>query len=148
LNKIRDTVTRAEPPCASCHAGTPCEPDGQQCAKFVNWVGRNQAKANIHRPLSMSAHPGLVESRSSPAHSAEETTTATDLSLLIDQQLPIELRSDYLKMRDSDVLVPLPRRQRIQRAVADILSAAGVEPPECESGRPSAERFAARYWRA
>jgi DNA-directed RNA polymerase specialized sigma24 family protein len=135
LNKIRDTLTRADPPCAKCHSGSPCGSDGGRCPRYKAWVERNRNKANIHRPLSASAHPALVETRVSPAPSAEDATTAQDLSLLIDQELPAELRADYLRMRDTDVAVPLHRRQKVQRAVADILTAAGVDAPDCESGR-------------
>ncbi len=134
LNKIRDTITRADPPCSTCHAGSPCGADGH-CPKYAKWLGRNQTKANIHRPLSASVHPALVETRMCPLPSAEETTTAADISLLIDRELPVELRGDYLRMRDADVSVPLHKRQRVQRAVADILLAAGVEAPECKPGR-------------
>jgi DNA-directed RNA polymerase specialized sigma24 family protein len=137
MNALRDRITRDDPPCASCHAGIPCDwaGDGRQCSTYARWQERNVAKSNIARPLSASAHPVLVETRVSPVPSAEDTTAAQDLTRLIDRELPVELRADYLKMRDSDVLVPLHRRQRVQRAVADILTAAGVDPPECEPGR-------------
>ena len=44
----------------------------------------------------------------------------SDIQSLIDQYLPLELRSDYLKMID-DVPVPKKRRERVEDTIQSIL---------------------------
>jgi hypothetical protein len=62
-----------------------------------------------------------------------DTTVETEAELnhlldLIDAQLPIELRADYLRLLAGEA-VPEPRRERVQSAVQDILDPRATTTP-------------------
>jgi hypothetical protein len=68
---------------------------------------------------------------------AAETKELLDL---IDAQLPVEMRGDYLRLRAGEwASVPIPRRRAVRHKVAEILRDAGVdvavEPDEQKVGR-------------
>ncbi|WP_202920843.1 sigma-70 family RNA polymerase sigma factor [Urbifossiella limnaea] len=114
LNYYRDHVSRRDPPCRSCHEGTPCA-DGEHCRPYAKWLARNKAKANVARPLGIEPILGMT----TPS-SVEPEAIGSELSLLIDQQLPLDLRPFYLMML-AGVPVSADRKRRVQRAVAEIL---------------------------
>ncbi|AMV29395.1 hypothetical protein VT84_33685 [Gemmata sp. SH-PL17] len=129
LNWSRDHYFRPEPACVQCHSGSPCGPDGTLCQKHVLWLKRNEAKANLARPVGLER----VGERTGPS-TAEEHATENELTERLDAQLPIELRSYYLRMLAGDP-VDTTHRQKVQRAVAEIL---GLDlPAQPASVRPS-----------
>lgn len=112
-------------------------PDGL-CKKTRAWMVRNSAKRSLCEleslPEVLGAVPGsspndaanpLLGVVNDPSARVEEG----ELAHLIDERLPIELRSDYLKLRDG-VLVERHRRRKVQEAVAEILEGAGLEVPD------------------
>ncbi len=116
LNWIRDTHYRSDPPCAKCHAGEPCQEDGSCCAKYAKWQKRNKRKADLAAPLQF----GEVAERAQSGTTAEDDVAAAELRQMIDEQLPVELRSDYLRMLAGQS-VETDRRRQVKKAVADIL---------------------------
>jgi len=124
MNAIRDKVTRNDPPCRSCHAGTPCGADGRNCPEYSRWRERNQAKANLARPLGLSEMSDSCERGLHADSTVESAAEGRELADLIDRSLPLALRPDYLRLLASES-VPKPRRERVQSAVQDILDHPG-----------------------
>ncbi len=127
LNFLRDHVTRRDPPCRACHEGRPCQ-DGELCTKYSRWLKRNRAKSNIARPLGIEPILGMT----TPS-SVEPEAIGAELSLLIDLQLPIDLRPDYLRLLAEEP-VPKPRRLKVQQAVAGIIGRGDLLQGEADAG--------------
>lgn len=117
INLRRDELTRYDPPCEACAAGTFCNGD-TPCEKFACWQQRNHAKANLQRPIDIDHVADEV--RMHRASEVEAEASINESLRLIDANLPVELRSDYLKMR-AGVSVPKMRRIEVERAVSEIL---------------------------
>lgn len=131
LNYYRDHVSRLDPPCRACHEGTPCS-DGDFCKRHMNWLERNRAKSNIARPAGIEVVMGLTK-----PSAVEPEVVGNELSLLIDQQLSIALRADYLRLLAGEP-VPKPRREKVQQAVRDILQNPGrtTQPSSAPPDKP------------
>ncbi len=119
INLRRDKQRRNDPPCQACHAGAPCEGGRSYCKKYSAWLTRNNAKANLCRPLGMECSGEEKGRESTVVQDAELSETLR----LIDVELPLGLRADYLRMREG-VSVPKARREAVTEAVKEIL---GVE---------------------
>jgi hypothetical protein len=126
LNEIRDKVRRSDSPCKSCHGGIPCRPGGQVCTSYAKWQRRQRAKANLMKPerLVLDIHPD--QAGITRANGVVDDVLGCELENLIDEELPVELRHDYLRMRHGEP-VHQARREKVQRAVAQII---GREEPE------------------
>jgi DNA-directed RNA polymerase specialized sigma24 family protein len=135
MNAIRDTVRRNDPPCAACHAGTPCGPDGARCERYARWLERNEAKANLARPVALSEVSDSCERSAHGSPTAESVAEGRELTDLIDRGIPLSLRADYLRMAAGES-VPKARRERVRQAVRDILEnpARYAAQPEAPSG--------------
>src|SRR5262245_57832295 len=53
INLKRDKLRRNDAPCRRCHDGDPCGGPGSYCATYREWLARNNAKANLMRPLDL-----------------------------------------------------------------------------------------------
>ncbi len=118
INLKRNKYHRADPPCKTCHNGVPCENAvgfsmGSMCERYRRWADRNGRKANLTRPQPFDEWD----------HSREAYTQAEvkEIEVMIDEYLPVELRRDYLKMRE-DCFVPRPRKRAVQEYCKLILS--------------------------
>jgi DNA-directed RNA polymerase specialized sigma24 family protein len=113
LNFYRNKCRRNDPPCPLCHAGRHGEhDDGQPCGKYLAWKRRNDAKANLLRPVFMEE----AEYTPSTPSTVESDAEVNEALALLDRKLPAELRSDYLRMRGGEKL-PKARRARVEAAV-------------------------------
>lgn len=114
LNKQRDELRRNDPPCRTCHESGSCG-DGFPCKKYGAWARRNNVKANLMQPAALENAP---ESRA--RESAPDLAELREARALIDEQLPLELRSYYLRMLAGDP-IPKGRRHQVIEAVRAIL---------------------------
>jgi hypothetical protein len=144
LNALRDRVQRADPPCRTCHAGAPCGAAGQLCKRYAAWRKRNDLKANLFRPRSMGDHPDRGEGLAGYTPDVEGGVLDADLMRFIDERLPAGVRGDYLRLMAGESATP-SRKAAVRRAVAAILSEAGLPVPgeeftdeDVERCRPSA----------
>lgn len=117
-NNIRRHFYRGEPPCTCCD---PLNPPPSPCRKWIDWHRRNTSKQNIMKPLDVSNVNDEHEPRMASPSSVAEDASLNELLSLIDRRLPIDLRADYLRMREH-VMVPKARRQRVREAVLEIIS--------------------------
>lgn len=141
MNAIRDQITRDDPPCKSCHAGVPCDKagDAQQCSTYARWLKRNVSKMNIARPLSTGDHPDRGEGLAWYTPDVEGGVLDADLMRFIDERLPAGVRGDYLQLMAGEAVIS-SRRAAVRRAVAAILSEAGLPMPGEEFSDEDVER--------
>lgn len=130
-NFRRKHFARLEPPCPCCD---PMNPPPSPCKKFRDWRARNASKQNLMRPIDMAivSDDGSEATMHTPSV-VHDDAVSNELLAKIDALLPIDLRSDYLRMRDH-VAIPKARRQRVREAVLAILRPAGDEevPNACQ----------------
>lgn len=129
-NYKRKHYARLEPPCTCCN---PLNPPAYPCQKWLDWKSRNSSKQNIMQPLDMSNISDEFENNMRCESEIVDDTIGTELRSLLDKELPVELRRDYLQMLDGKVL-PKARRERIQEAVLSITRDKGyfdAEEAEC-----------------
>lgn len=120
-NLVRRDFFRAEPPCSCCDAfGAPVAP----CKRWLEWHRRNTSKRNLMRPLDMAGVDDEHEPRMSSPSVVHQEAVSEELLGAIDANLPPELRSDYLRMREH-VSIPKARRQRVREAVLAIIGGLG-----------------------
>jgi hypothetical protein len=98
----RDNYLRSEEPC-SC----------TDCKRHLAWKARNEVKRSLMSPIDVEL--------TQPLASQAEGCLDNDILNLIDDNLPLELRSDYLRMRER-VALPKARRMRVQNAIIEILA--------------------------
>jgi hypothetical protein len=145
LSNLRrnETGCRTDYPCRVCYehaigAGDGHE-DGSTCPAFEVWWQRRLTKGRLASPMSIDKVSVEGETRTVDT-TVESAAEMKELLDLIDAQLPIEFRADYLRLRAGLwATIPIPRRRAVRQKVAEILRAAGVElddePDEQEVGR-------------
>lgn len=116
-NYKRDNYIRAERPCQCCN---PFDPPVSPCERFDAWQIRNTTKQNLMLPLDVSSVADEYESNMRTESMVEEEAHINELLTMIDEQLPVELRADYLKMTHG-VAVPKNRRLKVREAVMEII---------------------------
>ena len=97
INLKRDEFYRPTCPCNLCNnkkQGETNHFDKRYCKQFVEWKDRNAHKANIAAPQSM---PENFDYGAEP--STLENMCNEELYQLIDEKLPVRLRTTYLKMK-------------------------------------------------
>jgi hypothetical protein len=122
INFKRDNYMRPDPPCKTCvfwqatPAGRKCGvfAERSECAKYTSWEKRNETKKNLMNTVS----------DETIGENSEVSTISNDLNMkeleaFIDHHLPMELRSDYLRLR-SGASIPAARRERVREAVLNI----------------------------
>ncbi len=115
-NLKRDKFRRTDAPCVTCHEGNYCTGTGEACPRYKAWFERNSRKANLMRPLDLNEE----RTTRSPADCVSEEAEQNELFRLIDEKLPLDLRSSYLKIK-AGVSVPKAQRERVEQAIREIL---------------------------
>lgn len=93
------------------------------CEKYATWQKNNVTRQNL-----VNFAPSEASASSASKISVENDASYNDTLSLIDELLPGELRSDYLRLR-AGVTIPTTRRDKVRLAIADILGVdyAGTE---------------------
>ena len=119
-NLIRNKLRRNDPPCKQCHTGLPCKPDGMLCDKYAGWVERNLAKSGLVQPHDISnvAEQFQMDEEAPP----EEQAAVKELLEKIDRELPVELRSTYLRMRAGVPVLYPKKKDEVMRWLREILA--------------------------
>lgn len=120
-NFRRKHFMRYEPPCGCCD---PHLPPAFPCSKFRDWQSRNFVKRNLMQPLDMANVADESEVGLRDESVVEDDAMASELRALLDGELPVELRKDYLQMLDGKLL-PKARRERVREAVLEIMRGRG-----------------------
>lgn len=133
-NKHRDTVFRTEPACRACH-DNPSEgghDTGDVCNAYKRWKEKNERKQSLAMTAAGPCEDGTSWEGPASEDESPDIAAANELRRLIDRELDLDLRADYLRMKDG-AMVPKPRRKAVQAAIAAILK-----------GRPTIGSFPSR----
>jgi RNA polymerase sigma factor (sigma-70 family) len=117
-NLYRDLVRRSDPPCSGCHKGNPPHAGGEVCKPYADWKARNNSKASLNQLMGLDNVPDEKLGASADISEAAQVDEAVRL---LNEQLPVDLRSDYLRMRAGET-VPKARRRKVENAVREILA--------------------------
>lgn len=121
LNHYRDKCQRNDPPCALCHQGRHEEhPDGEVCVNYRKWRKRNKTKAHLLTPSRVDTVADEHESSLRLSDHAAQDASLNEMLSAIDEQLDLELRPDYLRMRAGEH-VPKDRRLKVEAAILKIV---------------------------
>lgn len=124
-NYKRDNYFRSGSPCLQCPFYDPnnkksvaknqCSEfeDKEQCKKYALWAKRKQSKENL-------AHPGLESTPAPSKNNVGRDVEHSELQRKINDELPLDLRSDYLRMIQG-ISIPKQAKDRVRRAVAQII---------------------------
>jgi DNA-directed RNA polymerase specialized sigma24 family protein len=128
VNLRRDCYRRADYPCPLCKDATDYNtghPDRRYCDRHVNWQRTQDRKAAL---MAGGGWQVLAEERqwdaggeADPAGQAE----VRDALRLIDAELDLDMRADYLRMRAGQ-LIDRDRRRAVEAAVREILAESGL----------------------
>lgn len=120
LNLKRKQQKRAEVPCARCARSDYCGSDGAPCRRHTAWEKNNKVKANLMHPVDLD---GLAAEQECAARTQSEAAAAAELTEMeraLDEGIPVELRSTYLRMR-AGLTVPRDKRAAVEAACRSIL---------------------------
>ena len=119
FNYKRDNFERPDKPCYSCPFYDPeckssknqCEEfeDKQECDLYFGWSSRNSSKKNLMSPIGMSEVSNEKEGNMNISSSLLEKLANKEILTLIDENIPLELRLDYLRLKNG---LKLPRHKR------------------------------------
>ena len=130
FNYKRDNFERPDRPCYSCPFYDPgckssineCEEfeDKQECDLYSGWLSRNSSKKNLMSPIGISEVKNDKEGNMNMPSSLLEKLANKELLTLIDQNIPLELRLDYLRLKNG-LKLPRPKRDAIIGSIKNIL---------------------------
>lgn len=118
-NLKRNQFARPDKPCLKCpfNAYVP-ETEGctkyddlMECSLYNGWLTRNSAKKNLMRPVNIEGVSDERESNMTSLSSEIVDLGLKELVDLIDNNIPIEHRHNWLRMRNG---VKLPKNQRVK----------------------------------
>lgn len=117
LINLKRNKFKRQPPCNLCHMGNQHEhEDGQICKNYLNWQKTNSDKANLTQPLDIDDY----EFSSASESPVEDIAEHNELMEKIDAELPIELRSIYLRILAGES-VSKAQRLKVEKVVREIL---------------------------
>lgn len=137
LNNKRKHYERLDKPCARCplnayiKKGDICTAFDfkEECSAYSKWLNRNTAKKNIMNTI----HIGNVEDeKEGNMRTEEDPAKKIDMDEfyeLIDKNLPVLLRSDFVKIKRG-IKVPKCRRDKVYESIKQILEENGLDEPE------------------
>lgn len=118
INFRRDNLIRNDPPCRDCHAGkfcgAPADEGSQVCSRYKAWTLRNSAKHCLAQ-AAVACEP-LTFTCQARERPVLEELEKRELFERFDDEIPLHLRSLYLKAREGSKL-----SQKEYRAVVEAL---------------------------
>ncbi len=117
INLRRNKFRRNDPPCKACHEGSPCGAEGTLCERYASWLGRNNARVALMRPMKLER---LGEERERRRDDTVAHAALQEALTKLDAGLSPELRADWLRMKDG-ARVPKARRLLVEAEVRGIL---------------------------
>lgn len=119
INFKRDKYHRTDPPCKIC-AEHGRHPNGEVCAKYTAWKRRNASKQNLMRPLDIQNLSDENEKSIRHSHNIVDEASLLEAKALVDQHLPVELRSIYLRIQAGES-IPKAKRAKLEEFLRDLI---------------------------
>lgn len=119
INFKRDKYHRTDSPCKICSEHGR-HPDGSVCQKYISWKRRNSSKQNLMRPQDIQNTDDTEKSMRLNQSVVDDANIAECLEL-IDNNLDVELRSTYIRMKNGEP-VPKAKRFKIEESIKEIIS--------------------------
>jgi DNA-directed RNA polymerase specialized sigma24 family protein len=123
INYKRDKFIRNETPCKKCPFFDPkfkkstnaCSvfEDKLECQKLKEWRLRNAAKQSLMQPT------GEADSPEPAAPCRSRNSEFDELKLYINENLPMDVRTDYLRMIEG-LSLPKSRRDKVRDAILEV----------------------------
>lgn len=118
INFKRDNYSRIQTPCPSCPFYDPknlkstnqCAVflDKMECEKWAKWFNRNSTKRNLSNTIDIDL---IDESNSKYENNPTNNLHTKELIKYININLPVELRSDYLRMVGGQTIAKVKRKR-------------------------------------
>ena len=125
-NYKRDNYERQQLPCFQCmkhnFKDSNCleYEDMLECSLYNRWYMKNSAKKNLMSPITLEQVHDEHECNMSLEENPYDNVVGFELKGLIDQNIPISLRSDYIRLKNN-IKIPKLRRDKIQESIRKIL---------------------------
>jgi len=133
FNFKRDNFERPDTPCDTCDKikEDVCTKykNINECPLYMNWIKRNEAKKNLMKPIELSGVDDENETSMKKIDDITNTLIHKEIVDLIDKQLPIILRRDWL-LCCKDVRIPKAHKLKLQEAILHILKENGIDVQE------------------
>lgn len=94
--------------------------DKDDCKQYNSWTKRNFAKKNIMSPVGIQQVRDENESRMKQENDPAEKMYTESIINLLDENIPIHLRSLWIKMKN-DIKLNKPEREKILSAIREII---------------------------
>ena len=123
-NFKRNNYSRLEKPCDTCefYISKKCTAfvDQEECHLYKGWLDRNNAKKNLMHSVSVEFDQKEHE------HSAIGTLFAKEVSELLDEELHVRFREDWIRLLNNLRLNKI-RKDRILEEIKSILKENGID---------------------
>ena len=108
INFKRNNYERKDLPCFNCPLNAYVrETDGctayvekEECNLYSGWLKRNANKKNILMPINLGSVQGDTEQNMQISNDVEHSIDALDMQKKIEKKLPLNLRKNYIKMKN------------------------------------------------
>ena len=96
------------------------------CSRYKNWYENNQRKKNIISPIGLQQVNNTNADKLVREDNVEKLVDDGEIFEIIDRKLPVQMRSDYLKMK-SGSKISKSREDEILCKIREILNGYGIE---------------------
>ncbi len=131
-NLKRDKYQRIEKPCLKCPLynlmkDSQCDKyeDKTECDLYRNWYNRNETKKNLVTPICFTNVDDEQEDSMKYSDTVLANLTQSEVMQVIEENLPSELRKDFIKLRFGAKLSK-QQKNHIQQVILEILTEKGL----------------------
>jgi hypothetical protein len=132
-NYKRDNYERLVTPCDKCPYDSYDEiqdrclkfEDKDACTFYWGWYQRNSAKKNLMSPIELGGVQDDGEDNMKIFEAGDDIVAFSEIIVLLDKEIPIEFRTDYLKLCQG-IKLPKHRAIKIRQIVQEILEENGI----------------------
>jgi DNA-directed RNA polymerase specialized sigma24 family protein len=103
--------------------------DKMECPLYERWKSRNERKRNIMNTIGFDSVLDENEESMRVYNDLDAEIDIKDFFVLIEEHIPIEMKADLIRLRNN-VPISKPRRQKIYKAIRQILEERGLNEPE------------------
>jgi len=129
-NLFRKKCRRSDSPCKKCAAGFSClGTDGKYCEKYLKWEETQNRRTKVLIFGQFKSTDNFDSSLQDKIESEEvdlvEQVSLGEIKALVDEKIPVELRSDYLRYISGDKMTQ-SSRNKIKEELGKIIKELGL----------------------